>query len=78
MFGVGVLATALLTLPTPLLTTVSPYLLVSLRVVEGLFEVSLPASVMHLMQMSWDMVNETVRLQTSVMHLMQMSWDMVN
>ncbi|RUS84902.1 hypothetical protein EGW08_007312, partial [Elysia chlorotica] len=38
VFGGGVVATALLTLPTPLMTTWSPYMLIILRVLEGLFE----------------------------------------
>jgi ACS family sodium-dependent inorganic phosphate cotransporter len=40
VFGAGIAATAFLTLLTPPLTSVSVYLLLALRVVEGIFEVS--------------------------------------
>jgi ACS family sodium-dependent inorganic phosphate cotransporter len=40
VFGVGIAATAVLTLLTPPITYVSVYLLLAVRVVEGLFEVS--------------------------------------
>lgn len=40
VFGVGLGVTALLTLVTPPLTRVSVYILIGLRVVEGIFEVS--------------------------------------
>jgi len=42
VFGAGIAATALFTLLTPPLTYVSVYLLLAVRVVEGLFEVSEP------------------------------------
>jgi len=40
VFGAGIAVTALFTLLTPPLTYVSVYLLLAVRVVEGLFEVS--------------------------------------
>ncbi|GFN94380.1 vesicular glutamate transporter 1, partial [Plakobranchus ocellatus] len=63
VFGVGVLATALLTLPTPLLTTWSPYLLVAARVGEGLFEgVTYPA--IHAIWCKWAPQQERTKLVT--------------
>jgi ACS family sodium-dependent inorganic phosphate cotransporter len=40
VYGVGIAVTAFLTLLTPPLTNVSVYLLLTIRIVEGLFEVS--------------------------------------
>lgn len=40
VFGIGIAVTAFLTLLTPLLTNVSVYLLLAVRIVEGIFEVS--------------------------------------
>jgi ACS family sodium-dependent inorganic phosphate cotransporter len=39
VYGIGVAATAIFTLLTPVLTNTSVYLLVAVRVIEGLFEV---------------------------------------
>jgi ACS family sodium-dependent inorganic phosphate cotransporter len=39
VYGIGVAATAVFTLLTPPLTNVSVYLLIAVRVIEGLFEV---------------------------------------
>jgi ACS family sodium-dependent inorganic phosphate cotransporter len=39
VYGLGVASTAVFTLLTPVLTNVSVYLLVTIRVIEGLFEV---------------------------------------
>lgn len=40
VFGAGIAVTAFFTLLTPPLTSVSVYLLLAVRVVEGIFEVS--------------------------------------
>jgi MFS family permease len=40
VFGIGIAVTAFLTLLTPPLTYVSVYLLLAVRIVEGIFEVS--------------------------------------
>lgn len=40
VYGIGVFSTALLTLVTPLFANISVYLLIFLRIIEGLFEVT--------------------------------------
>ncbi|XP_039293719.1 sialin [Nilaparvata lugens] len=63
LFGVGVLATAIFTLLTPLLAKISVYLLTAARVVEGLFEgVTYPA--MHGLWSRWAPPAERSRLVT--------------
>lgn len=39
VFGLGIASTALLTIITPPLTRISVYVLIALRIVEGIFEV---------------------------------------
>ncbi|RZF42806.1 hypothetical protein LSTR_LSTR014205 [Laodelphax striatellus] len=61
LFGVGVLATAIFTILTPLLAKLSVYLLTAARVVEGLFEgVTYPA--MHGLWSRWAPPSERSRL----------------
>lgn len=40
VYGIGIFTTALLTIITPQIANTSLYLLVALRVIEGIFEVS--------------------------------------
>ncbi|CAG5124437.1 unnamed protein product [Candidula unifasciata] len=62
-FGIGIFATALLTLLTPLLTTWSPYMLIACRVFEGLFEgVTYPA--IHAIWSKWAPPAERTKLAT--------------
>ena len=44
LFGAGILGTAVLTLITPPMTRLSIYLLIAVRVLEGLFEVGPPVT----------------------------------
>ncbi|KAK6627087.1 hypothetical protein RUM44_009564 [Polyplax serrata] len=63
LFGVGIAVTSLLTILTPLFTKYSLYLLVTLRVLEGLFEgVTYPA--MHAMWSRWAPPLERSKLAT--------------